>query len=78
MRPIVAADPKSATSLGDLGMAYRLQAQAHHQKGDDGEAARLVAKAVAVVQRLKEQAALPDSEKDLLAELKAEKAEYSH
>ncbi|MEO8439568.1 MAG: protein kinase [Spartobacteria bacterium] len=77
MRPIVAADPKSSTSLGDLGMAYRLQAQAHQQKGNHREAAGMVDKAIEIVQRLKEQKSLRDSEKDLLAELEAEKAEYS-
>ncbi len=76
MRPIVAADPNSATSLGDLGMAYRLQAQAQQQKGNHHEAAGMVDKAIAIVRRVKEQKSLRDSEKDLLADLEKEKAEY--
>nr|MBA3608102.1 serine/threonine protein kinase [Chthoniobacterales bacterium] len=76
LQPIVAADPKSATSQGDLGMAYRLQAQAHHQKGNDREAAGLVDKAIEIVRRLKGQKSLRDSEKDLLAVLEKEKATY--
>ena len=76
MQPIVAADPESATSQGDLGMTYRLQAQAFHQKGNDREAAELVDKAIDIVRRLNDQKSLRDSEKDLLAELEKEKATY--
>ena len=75
MQPIVAADPESATSQGDLGMTYRLQAQAFHQKGNDREAAELVDKAIDIV-RLNDQKSLRDSEKDLLGELEKEKATY--
>ncbi len=57
-------------------MAYRLQAQAHHQKGNDREAAGLVDKAIEIVRRLKGQKSLRDSEKDLLAVLEKEKATY--
>ncbi len=76
LQPIVAADPKSATTLGDLGMAYRLQAQAHQQKGNGRAAAELVDKAIEITQRLKERNTLRDSEKGLLAELEKEKAAY--
>ncbi len=76
LQPIVAADPKSATSLGDLGMAYRLQAQALHQKGNHREAVGMVDKAIEIAQRLKEEKSSRDSEKDLLAELEKEKAAY--
>ncbi|MEO5719102.1 MAG: protein kinase, partial [Chthoniobacterales bacterium] len=76
MRPIVAADPNSATSLGDLGMAYRLQAQAHHQKGNHREAVGMVDKAIEIAQRLRKQKSSRDSEKNLLAELEKEKAAY--
>ncbi|MBA3651900.1 MAG: hypothetical protein H0W66_10585, partial [Chthoniobacterales bacterium] len=76
MQPIVAADPKSATSLGDLGMAYRLQAQAHDQKGNHREAVAMVDKAIEIAQRLREQKSARDSEKNLLAEMEKEKAAY--
>lgn len=57
-------------------MAYRLQAQAHQQKGNGRAAAELVDKAIEITRRLKERNALRDSEKELLAELEKEKAAY--
>lgn len=76
LEPIVAANPKSATTQGDLGMTYRLRAQALHQKGDHGQAAELVNKAITIVRRLKEQNSLRNSEKGELAELEKEKSLY--
>ncbi len=46
LRPIAEADPNSATTLGDLGMTYRLSAQAHHQKGENPEALGLIDRAI--------------------------------
>ena len=77
LQPIVEADSSSATTLGDLGMAYRLLAQAHHQKGENQKAAELVEKSIAITRRLQELKALRDSEKGLLAELEQEKANYA-
>jgi tetratricopeptide (TPR) repeat protein len=77
LQPIVEADPKSATTQGDLGMTYRLQAQAQHQKGNNREAIGLVDKAIKNAHRVRDLNSLRDSEKDELAELENEKAGYS-
>ena len=77
LQPIVKADPGSTTTLGDLGMVYRLSAQAHHQKGENGLATGLVTQAIEIVQKLEARKALRDSEKGLLAELEQEKAQYT-
>ena len=76
LRPIVEADPNSTTTLGDLGMTYRLSAQAHHQKGENAKAIKLIDKAIGIVAALEKQKSLRDSEKGLLAELEEEKARY--
>ena len=77
LQPIAEADSSSATTIGDLGMAYRLAAQAYHQKGENRTAAALVEKAIAIVRRLQDSKALRESEKELLAELEQEKAAYT-
>ena len=77
LQPIVEADSSSTTTLGDLGMAYRLLAQAHHQKGENQKAVELVEKAIAISKDLIQQSAVRDSEKDLLAELEIERAKYT-
>ncbi len=58
-------------------MAYRLLAQAHHQKGENQKAVELVEKAIAISKDLIQQSAVRDSEKDLLAELEKERAKYT-
>ncbi|CAN5600643.1 hypothetical protein BH18VER1_BH18VER1_11800 [soil metagenome] len=77
LQPIVAADPDSATTRGDLAMTYRLQAQAQHQKGNNREAIGLVDQAITITERLRDLKALRDSERDELADLAKEKAEYT-
>ena len=76
LQPNVAADPNSATIQGDLGMAYRLTAQAYHQKGENEKAGELVDKAIRIVAALEKNNSVRDSEKGLLAELEQEKAKY--
>jgi len=74
--PIVEADQKTLTYQYDLSMAYRLSAQASHQKGNRAQAAEFIDKAIAVIQILEELNALREADKNLSAELEKEKAEY--
>ena len=76
LTPIVEADRKTLTHQYDLAMAYRLSAQVYNQKGDRSKAAEFIDKAIVMIQKLKELNALRESDKDLLAELEKEKAEY--
>lgn len=73
--PIVEAD-KEATYQYDLAYAYRLFAQAVYQKGDKAKAAEFADKAIAIINQLKTENSLRESDKDLLTELENEKAEY--
>ncbi|HEV3409601.1 MAG TPA: protein kinase, partial [Chthoniobacterales bacterium] len=77
LRPIVEADPRTTTYQYDLGFAHRLAAQASSQTGDKNKAREHVEQAIAIVEKLRELNALRDSDKNLLAELEQEKAEYS-
>lgn len=73
--PIVEAD-KEATYQYDLGMAYRLYAQASYQKGDKIKAVEFIDKAISIFRQLEKENALRDSDKILFAELEKEKADY--
>ena len=77
LQPIVKADSNSATTLADLGMTYRLLAQAHHQKGESGKAVELIEQAITISRNLLQQNSVKDSEKGQLAELEQEKAQYA-
>ncbi len=74
--PIVEADQNNTTYQYDLGFAYRLSAQAFHKKNEDGKAIEFVEKAITIFEKLRELNALRESDKNLLAELEQEKAEY--
>jgi len=77
LEPIIEADRSSATYQEDLAVAYRLSAQAHHQKGDDDVAVELIDKAIAVVRRMHALQSYRESDKNTLAEMEQEKRSYS-
>jgi tetratricopeptide (TPR) repeat protein len=77
LQPIVEAGSESATFQEDLGMVYRLSAQAYHQKNDDENAIERVDKAITIVRKLKKQSPTAGLERNLLSELETEKASYS-
>ncbi len=74
--PIAEADQATPTIRYDLGMAYRLSAEAHYQKGDKAKAVELMDKAIGLIQNLKELNALRETDKNLMTELENEKAHY--
>lgn len=74
--PIAEADQATPTIRYDLGMAYRLSAEAHYQKGDQAKAVALMDKAIGLIQNLKELNALRATDKNLMTELENEKAVY--
>lgn len=74
--PIAEADKKTTTYQYDLSMAYRLSAEAFYKKGDKSNAAEFIDKALAIVHQLKDANSLSEADKNLLAELEKEKADY--
>jgi len=77
MTAIAEADKATTTNRYDLGMAYRLSAEAYYQKGDRAKAVEFIEKAILLIQNLKELNALRETDKNLLTELENEKALYS-
>ncbi len=75
--PIVEADKQSTTYQYDLGLAYRLSAQAFYLKDEKAKASEFIDKAIVIAQQLKESNSLRDTDKNLLTELANEKAEYN-
>ena len=75
--PIAEADKETTTYQYDLGIAYRLLAEANFKKGDKAKALENIDKAIAINQKLKELNSLRDADKNLLAELEKEKADYA-
>ena len=73
---IIQLDPAMTSCRWDLSNAYRLSAQASHRKGEDSTAVEYVDRAIAVVEQLAKLDALAGSEKQVLAKLLAERAEY--
>lgn len=77
MIPIAEADKETTTYKYDIAVAYRLSAEACHQKGEKPKAMELIDKAVAIIQQLKSINSLRDADKNLLAQLEQEKANYT-
>ncbi len=77
MIPIAEADKETTTNLYDLSMAYRLSAEAYFQKGNRQKAVEFIEKAIPLIQKLKEENALRDADKNLLNELEQEKNLYA-
>ncbi len=74
--PIAEADKETTTYLYDLGIAHRLAAKVFYEKGDIAQATGSIDKTIAIIQHLTEINSLRDIDKNLLAELEKEKAEY--
>lgn len=77
LTPIAAADPKSTTYRYDLAMSYRLSAEALFERGDAGAARWEIGKAIEIANRLRDENAIRDADKDWLAEMEAERQRYS-
>jgi tetratricopeptide (TPR) repeat protein len=77
MTGIAEVDKATTTNQFDLALAYRLSAQAFYEKGDRTKAVEYVEKAIALITRLKEAEAIRDADKNLPAELEAERAAYA-
>ncbi|MBK7707376.1 MAG: serine/threonine protein kinase [Acidobacteria bacterium] len=77
LSPIVESDPKSTTYRYDLSMSYRLSAQALFETGNRSRALESVGKAIEIVNRLRDENAIRDADKNLAAELENERARYS-
>ncbi len=77
MIPIAEADKKTTTYQYDVAVAYRLSAEAHFQKGDKAKAFEFINKAIPIIQKLKDENALRDADKNLLSELEQEKSLYA-
>ncbi len=76
LTPIAAADRESTMYQYDLAMAYRLAAQVRNRKGEKSKAVEFADKATAIFRRLEDAHSLRESDKNILAELEQEKAEY--
>jgi tetratricopeptide (TPR) repeat protein len=76
LRPIVEADPSTTTYNYDLAFAHRLAAQAFHNLGASATALEHVDVAIAIIAKLQAANALRASDKELPAELAAEKTVY--
>jgi non-specific serine/threonine protein kinase/serine/threonine-protein kinase len=77
MTGIAEVDKATTTNQFDLALAYRLSAQAFYEKGERAKAVEYVEKAIALITRLKEAEAIRDADKNLPAELEAERAAYA-
>ncbi|HKP69874.1 MAG TPA: protein kinase [Pyrinomonadaceae bacterium] len=75
--PISEADEATTTTRQDIAIAYRLMAQAFYRKGDRSKAIECIDKSIVLVTELRNMNALRDVDKDLVAELESEKAEYA-
>jgi len=73
--PIVQTDNET-TYQYDLGVAHRLLAEAQYHSGNVPRAVESIDKAIAIVKHLEEIDSLKVSDKNLVAELEGEKAEY--
>ncbi len=77
LHPIIETDKEVTTYQYDSSVAYRLIAEAYFKKGEKAKAIENVDKAAAIIRRLTELNSLKESDKDLIAEIEKEKAEYS-
>lgn len=77
MIPVAEADKATTTNRYDIGIAYRLSAEAYFRKGEKTKAVELMDKAIALVTELKELNALRDADKNLISELEKERTAYA-
>ncbi len=77
MIPIAEADKNTTTYQYDVAVAYRLSAEASFQKGDKLKAVEFINKVIPIIQKLKDENALRDADKNLLSELEQEKNLYA-
>ncbi|MBP9664295.1 MAG: protein kinase [Pyrinomonadaceae bacterium] len=77
MIPIAEADKATTTYRYDVAIAYRLSAEAFARTGSKAKAVENMQKAISIVEGLRDENALRDTDKDLLTELANELAEYS-
>jgi len=77
MIPIAEADKETTTYRYDVAIAYRLSAEAYARKDNREMAVENIKKAMSIVESLREQNALRDTDKHLLTELANELATYS-
>ncbi len=76
MIPIADANDEP-TYRYDVAIAHRFAAKAYFKLGNKVKAAGSIEKAIAIIQQLKSIDSLRDADKDLPAELEAERAEYA-
>jgi tetratricopeptide (TPR) repeat protein len=76
MIPIADANDEP-TYRYDVAIAHRFAAKAYFKLGNKAKAAGSIEKAIAIIQQLKSIDSLRDADKDLPAELEAERAEYA-
>ncbi len=77
MIPIAEADKATTTYRYDVAVAYRLSAEAYAKSGSKPRAVENIRKAIVIVEGLRDENALRDTDKDLLTELGSELAAYS-
>jgi serine/threonine protein kinase/tetratricopeptide (TPR) repeat protein len=75
--PIAEADPATITTRLDVGIAYRLLAEAAYRTGDKERAIAFVDRAISIANEMRSLNALREADKDLPAELEAEKSQYT-
>lgn len=76
MEPIAAAG-NEATYHYDVAIAHRFSAKASFHNGTRSKAVDSIDKAIAIIRRLNDIDSIRDSDKNLLAELRAERATYA-
>ena len=76
MAPIIEANATDTTYQFDLAFAARLEAEALHKKGEHAQALHLVEQAFPIFVKLRDAKALPDADKNVVAELEEERSRY--
>lgn len=77
MEPIVKKDPETTTYQYDLSIGHRLIAESYFKSGDAAAAVENIDRAIVLIDGLKAQNAIRDTDKNLIAELAQEKLSYS-
>ena len=77
MGPIAEKDNETTTYRYDLAVGHRLIAESYFKLADSNAAIENIDKAISLVNGLKAENAIRDSDQDLLAELEKERAGYS-
>jgi len=77
MEQIVKKDPETTTYQHDLSIGHRLIAESYFKSGDTAAAVENIDRAIVLIDGLKAQNAIRDTDKNLIAELAQEKLSYS-